>query len=144
MNILETILDAIGNLGNGIIDGLVAFMEFLARPFALLLSLLEGIFYFLFKILEVLIEVIMLFGALFQFLFALATGLMRTLGTWLGFVPSSYSIPNEAQTGLEVFMETIGGTGFNTLLPTVFIFIVWIGFIYKLIQLIGGKGSESV
>lgn len=143
MKFVDILIDGIQNLGDMIVDGFMKFIDFLATPLAYLLAFLEGIFYFFTKLYQVVIEIIMLFVAMFQFLFAVIAGLFRTLGTFLGFSPGGYSVPSEAQTGLDVFLDTIGGTGFNSILPTIFIFIVWIGFVYKVIQLFGDKGSDT-
>lgn len=145
MNFIEKILSSIQNFGDFIGEMFSGFLDILVKPLAYILAFFEGIFYFITKLFTVVVEIIMLFVALFQFLFAIITGFFRTLGTWLGFIPSSsYNIPtSETQQGLNVFFEVLGGTGFMTLLPNVLIFLVWLGFIYKVINLFGNKGSVN-
>lgn len=144
MNFIELILTAISNFGTYIGDLFSSFIEFLAKPLSYLLDFLVGVFYFIEQLFFVLVEFIKLFGALFQFLFAIATGLIRTISSWVGFTPSaSYNMPSTSMQGFEYVLSTVVGTGLVNVIPMILIAILWILFAVKIIGLFGGKGEMS-
>lgn len=142
MNFIEKLLTSIGNIGNFIGDLINALVQFLAVPLAYLLSFLEGVFYFISKFFSVVVEFIMLFVALFQYFFAIVTGLFRTIGAWIGFVPSdSYSLPYTSRQGFETALDQVGGTGLTHIIPMIIIAVLWIFFAFKVIRTLGDKGD---
>lgn len=144
MNFINSIMSAFSNLGTFIGSLFTNLINILIYPLAYLLEFLQFIFYFIIKLFEVLISILSIFIALFQFLFAIITGLFRTLGTWLGFIPGNYELNSPyTEKGLDFFTESLVGTGLLSILPSIFIFILWIGFAFKVIQLIGDKGGKT-
>lgn len=144
MNFIETIITLFYNLGEFIGDLFNGFIEFLTIPFALLLSLLEGIFYFIIQFFEVVVLLITLFVSLFQMFFSFVGAFFRTIYAWVGFSPSgSVNLPSWSRQGFETVLEQIGGTGLLTVIPNVLTAILWILVIYKIIGLVGGKGETK-
>lgn len=142
MNFIEKILTAISNFMDFISDLFLSFIDFLAKPLSYLLAFLEGIFYFITKIFEVVIHVIMLFIALFQYLFAIVTGLFRTIANWVGFSPNtSYNLPSASREGFTTALDQIGGTGLLTVVPSILIAVLWLFFAIKVVALFGNRGS---
>ena len=142
MNFIEKILTGIGNIGTFVGDLIGELVSFLAKPLALLLSFLEGIFYFITKFFTVVVEIIMLFVAMFQYLFAIISGLFRTLSAWIGFSPSgAYNLPMTSRQGFNTALDQVGGTGLTHIMPMIIIAVLWIYFAFKVIRTLGDKGD---
>lgn len=138
MNFIENIMDLFFNLGEHLSTLFNGFVEFLTLPFALLLSLLQGIFHFINSVFQIIILSVSIFVALFQFFFSIVGALMRTVGNMVGFAPSgSVNMNYATQLGFETALEQIGGTGLLTVVPNVLIAVIWLLFAYKVIGLLG-------
>ena len=143
MNFIETIIQLFFNIGDFIGSIFSSLIDFLALPFALLLQLLEGIFYFIVILFQVVIKIVQIFVALFQFFFSVVSALFISIGNMVGFAPTGELNLNYAtRIGFDTALEQIGGTGLLTVVPNVLIAIMWIWFAIKVI----GKftnGSEQ-
>lgn len=144
MNFIEKILESIRSFMWYIRRMMNEFVEFLAKPFAFILSFFEGVFYFIAKFFQVAVEIIQLFVALFQYFFAHAVALMKTLGSFVGFAPqTSYYMPSAARAGFDGVIDQIGLTGVLTTIPNILIALIWLVFAVKMISLFGGKGDVN-
>ncbi|PGE98095.1 hypothetical protein COM59_31845, partial [Bacillus pseudomycoides] len=116
----DAILRGLKAVGNGIVKGFQASMEFLAKPLGYLLEFLEGIFYFFACLFKVVVLIVKIFTALFQFFWATATSVLKTLLMWIGVVSSGkVYLPHEAQNGFQVVMDKLMPTGIMTTVPMV-------------------------
>lgn len=140
MNFIEKIMQLFFNLGEllgNIFSGLI---DFLSRPLAFLLALLEGIFYFIGRIFTVVSLVVSIFIKLFQFFFSLIGSLLHTVMGFANYNPDpAYSLPNASRQGFEATLEAIGGTGLLTVIPLTLTALLWLLFMYKITQLLGGR-----
>lgn len=144
MNFIEKILESFRQFMWYIRRMMNEFVDFLAKPFAFILSFFEGIFYFIGKFFQVAVEIIQLFVALFQYFFSHAMALMRTLGSFVGFAPQeSYYLPSAARSGFDGAIEQLGLTGLLTTVPNVVIALIWLIFAVKMVALFGGKGEPK-
>lgn len=140
MNFIEKILDFLVKFAGVIVDGFTELIDFLAKPLSYLLEFLIGIFYFIMKLFEVAIEVVMIFVAMFQFLFAIIAGVLRTAKSWLVVNPDSGGVafPSSSYKGFEVVIDLVQPTGLLTVVPSVCLGMLWFGFMIKIIGLFGG------
>lgn len=145
MKFVDKLLSFLKNGFEKIIDALFAFISFLAKPLSYVLAFLEGVFYFIMKIFDVVISVVMIFVALFQFVGALVVGLFRTIANWLTVSPNSADVafPSASYQGLEVVIDLVQPTGLLTVVPMVCLALLWMYFIIKIIGLFGGNISIS-
>lgn len=151
MNFIEKILDGfnkvlafLGGVFSGlfqlIADGFNKLLHFIQKPLTYLYYFLEGIFYFFIKLFDVVVLVVKIFVALFQFIFALGAGILRTITKWLTvdlspntkFVSSTYS-------GFQTVMDLLQPTGLLTVVPLVALAFLWFFFVIKMIGLFGGS-----
>lgn len=144
MKFIDMILGLLEDGFNFVIDALFTFIEFLTKPLAFLLAFLEGIFYFITKIFEVAINVIMIFVALFQYFFAVVGGVFRTIAGWLSVSPSNdVTFRSSSNQGFQVVMDIVEPTGLLTVVPMVALAFLWLFFILKIIGVFGGNISIS-
>ncbi|MEC3463138.1 hypothetical protein P9149_14635, partial [Bacillus thuringiensis] len=95
---IDKILGGFSKVGSLISKGFNNFFDFLAKPLGYLLEFLESIFYFFAMLFTVVVKIVKIFTALMQFFWALATSVLKTVGMWIGVVPSgSMHLPGEAQ-----------------------------------------------
>lgn len=151
MNFIEKIIDGfnavISFLGalfqplfDLIADGFNALLDFLEKPLALLFHFLDGIFYFFVQLFNIVVLVIKIFVAFFQFLGALILGVFRTIKMWL--IPSlsgDTNFPSATHAGFKTVIDLVAPTGLLTIVPMVAIAFVWFYFIIKMIGLFGGQ-----
>ncbi|MNY41652.1 hypothetical protein D3C86_1764830 [compost metagenome] len=108
------------------------------------MSFLDGIWYFLTKLFLIVVAVIKIFVALFQFLGAIALGFMRTIQgfLWVDFsnVPK---YPSTSYTGLKLVSDFLGPTGMMTVFPMVLLAIVWLVFVLRIFALIGDGDVDA-
>lgn len=142
MNFADSLLSLIERFARLVVDLFQKFAEFMAAPLAYLLAFLEGIFYFITVLFKIVVNIVMLFVALFQFFFACVAGLFRTLGDWLGFNlanSTDLSFPSVSNSGFGAVMKAVEPTGVLTIVPLIGIFMVWLGFLFKVFKLFGGE-----
>ncbi|EEK86454.1 hypothetical protein GH836_26155 [Bacillus thuringiensis] len=123
-----------------VIKSLKTLIDFLATPFQYLLDFLKGIFYFIEKLFQVVVAIIKLFVALFQFLGAVIAGFFRTLYSWLSpsFDGSNVSFPSASMKGFKTATDILLPTGLLTVVPMVVTCFIWYLFVKKLMDLFRG------
>ncbi|MDH2894497.1 hypothetical protein MX156_21605 [Bacillus cytotoxicus] len=137
---IDSILRGLSKFGNAMVNGFKATMEFLAKPLGYLLEFLEGIFYFFACLFKVVVLIVKIFTALFQFFWATATSVLKTLLMWIGVVPSGkVYLPHEAQNGFQVVIDKLMPTGLMTTVPIVATAFLWLFFGMKVFSLYGGS-----
>ncbi|MED4965384.1 hypothetical protein [Heyndrickxia coagulans] len=119
---------------------LKTFIDFLATPFQYLLDFLKGIFYFIEKLFQVVVAIIKLFVALFQFLGAVIAGFFKTLFLWVqhNFDGGNVSFPSASMKGFKVATDILLPTGLLTVIPAVVTCFIWYLFVKKLMDLFRG------
>ncbi len=141
-NIIHFLGKLFGGLGDLIAKSFNAFFDFLAKPLGYLMSFLEAIFYFFEKLFDVVVMIVKIFVACFQFIGALVVGLLRTISSWLHVtVSGSTNFPSASGQGFTAVINQIMPTGVMTVIPLVAIGFLWLFFIIKIIGLFGGEIS---
>lgn len=140
MNFIDTIISWLKNIIEFIKDGFTSLMEFLAEPLGYLFSFLDGIFYFITVLFDVVVKIIMIFTAIFQFIFAIGAGIFRTAKSFLTVNPSpNVYFPSSSSEGFATVIDVIKPTGLYDVVPMIMIALVWLGFILKMLGLFGGN-----
>lgn len=140
----NNIIDFLGSIFGKVFDFFAKFFEGLINillvPLQLIVSFLEGVFYFISKLFEVVVLIVQIFVALFQFIFALIAGIVRSITSWLTFsVKGNISFPSVSESGFATVIDILDGTGILTVLPIVATAFVWFYFVIKMIGLFGGQ-----
>ncbi|MNW41496.1 hypothetical protein D3C74_186350 [compost metagenome] len=146
MTFVDTLMRFLSGLGNFISDGFSKLFSFLAVPLGWLIALIEGIWYFIAKLFYVVIEVIDIFVALFQFIFALGSGFLRTIGAllWIDFSRTPINYPSATGTGMNVVIQKVlQPTGFMDVVPMILLAVVWLYFIVRVFALLGGEVDQD-
>lgn len=126
-------------------DGLQALLNFLAVPLGWIVALIEGIWYFLTQIVAVVIEVIDIFIALFQFLGSLFVGFFMTIKGLLiiDFSKTPVNYPSSTSQGIQVVVEKVlEPVGFMTVVPGILLAVLWLLFVIRTIGLLGGERDD--
>lgn len=151
MTFLDWIISAFNNLigflgrlfaplFNLIGTGFNNLIHFLEKPLSLVYYFFDGVFYFIAQLFNVLVLVIKIFTAFFQFLGAIFTGVFRTIQMWL--IPglsASPAYPSASEQGFQTFFDVVSPTGLTTVIPVIAIAFCWFYFILKIISLFGGE-----
>ncbi|MGK5512296.1 hypothetical protein [Brevibacillus formosus] len=130
--------DFIGYLISGLANLLSGFFSWLVKPFTWLLQLLDGVFYFIYRLAALLVDLLAVFIAFFQLLIAVAAGLLRTVTnfmSWSG-APINTHVGNE---GLAVFAQAMEPLGLNYVLPLLLLALDIFATAYLVIWLVGGR-----
>ncbi|MNO48608.1 hypothetical protein D3C76_389450 [compost metagenome] len=146
MTFIDTLMRFLSGLGNFIGDAFNKLFSFLAVPLGWLISLIEGIWYFISKLFYVVIKVIDIFVALFQFIFALGAGFLRTIKglLWIDFSQTPVNYPSATGTGINVVIERVlQPTGFMDVVPMILLAVVWLLFIVRIFALLGGEVNQD-
>lgn len=135
-------------LGNGISfigDMIWKVVEFIAKPLSYLFYFLEGIFHLFYVLFTLVVKVITLCVALFQFIGSIVAGVIRTIMMWLSFTPntSQTSFPSVSQTGFAVIYDLANSIGLLSVVPLLALAFVWFFFALRVLNLLGVKGSVS-
>lgn len=141
MKFVDKLLGLISIGFSNVIDAFFKLIEFIAIPLSYVLEFLKGIFYFLYKFFEIAVQIIMIFVALFQFVFALIGGVFRTIKNWLTINPSAGDVtfPSVSHQGFAVVTDLLQPTGLMTVVPLVALAFLWFFFVLKMIGLFGGS-----
>ncbi|MFD5022373.1 hypothetical protein ACFWMP_26065 [Paenibacillus sp. NPDC058367] len=120
-------------------------LSFLAYPLGWLISFLDGIWYFLTVLFKIVVAVIMIFVALFQFLGAMALGFLRTIQSflWIDFSSTPLNYPSTSYTGLKLVSEFLGPTGIMTVVPMIMLAVVWLLFVLRVFALLGDGDVDA-
>jgi hypothetical protein len=142
----NSIIDFLGSLFDPLFKlisgGFNALLDFLEKPLSLVYYFFEGIFYFISKIFDVVVLVIQIFIAFFQFLGSISRGLFNTLHYWL--IPNlsdNTHFPSASDQGFQTIMDLLQPTGLLTVVPVIAIALTWIYFVMKVVALFGGDVS---
>lgn len=140
----NNIIDFLSSFFSSIFDFFGKFFEGLINillvPLQLIVSFLEGVFYFIAKLFEVVVLIVRIFVALFQYIFALIAGIVRSIASWLTFsVKPNLSFPSSSEIGFTTVIDILDGTGILTVVPVVATAFVWFYFVLKMIGLFGGQ-----
>lgn len=143
MTFVDTLLNFLYKCFSFIGDAIGSLMNLLAYPLGWIISFLEGIWYFLTVLFSVVVAVIKIFVALFQFLGALILGFMRTIKglLFIDFSQTPLHYPSETGTGMSLVMGFLEPIGFLTVVPMVLLAIVWLYFVIRVFALLGGEAS---
>lgn len=136
---IDKIIDGFSKIGEWLSKFFSGLFDILVFPFKLIVSLIDGIFYFITVLFDIVVIVIKIFVSLFQYIFALISGLFRSISSWLTFsVKGNISFPSSSGEGFNTVIDILGGTGILTVVPIVATAFVWFYFILKIVGLIGG------
>lgn len=98
---IDMLLNLLKSGFEGIMKMVYMLFDFIGKAFGLLFWFLDGIFYFVGQLFLVLIKVVMLFVALFQFLGAIVVGFLKTIGNMLVMHASTPNLPSKNWRWLE-------------------------------------------
>ncbi|PAF30774.1 hypothetical protein [Paenibacillus sp. 7516] len=146
MTFVDTLMSFLSGAFEVIGKGIQTLLNFLAVPLGWLVALIEGIWYFLTKLVTVVIEVIDIFIALFQFLGSLALGFLRTIQAllFIDFSRTPLNYPSSTGSGMQLVMEKVlQPVGFMTVVPSVVLALVWLFFVVRVIGLLGGERDNA-
>lgn len=146
MTFVDTLMRFLSGALDVISRGIQSLLDFLAYPLGWLVALLEGIWYFLVKLVEVVILVIDIFIALFQFIGALFLGFFRTIKglLWIDMSRTPVNYPGATGDGINAVKDTVlGPVGLLDVVPLGLLAIVWLLFIVRVFALLGGAHAES-
>lgn len=136
-NLFSGGLSFIANLFGYLFQGLIDFLKLLFRPVLIVIALL---FYFIYKLGELIVMLFMVLLSIGKLLYSFVMGLFRTLAgfVWTPTSPNhgQWSSPiREVFTGLEPFqLDKIA---------YVMIFAIWIMTAWAAIRILSGRGGSS-
>ncbi|WP_348623371.1 hypothetical protein ABFT51_20785 [Paenibacillus peoriae] len=141
MTFIETLSFYLTSFANLVADGFTKLFSFLSTPLGWLIWLIEGIWYFLTKLFEVVVAILDIFVSLFQFFGALLVGFLRTIKglLWIDFGQTPIYYPSTVSIGMKTVVDALSPTGLLTVVPLVMLAIVWLFFVYKVFALLGGE-----
>jgi hypothetical protein len=141
MKFVDSMFDWFSSIGSTIANGFNNLLDLIMKPLSYLFWFLDGVFYFFMMIFDVAVKLVMIFVALFQFIMALITGLLRTIQDLLTptFNSADVNLPSNSEQGLQVVLDLVDPTGLLTIIPYICIAFVWSAFIYKILGLFGGN-----
>lgn len=114
--------------------------DFLEKPLMLLYQLLDGIFYFFYQLFNVVVAIVKIFVASFQFIGSMILGLFRTIKLWLTVdVTPDTNFPSATHQGFQTVIDLVAPTGLLTVVPLVALAFLWFFFVIKMIGLFGGE-----
>lgn len=143
---LNKILSFLGELFSGLFE-LIAnavntILDIIVKPLSYLYYFLEGIFYFFMKVFDIVVMIVKIFVASFQFLGSLIMGVFRTIRLWLTVdLSTNTNFVSASGTGFQTVMDIIRPTGLLTVVPVIAIAFLWFFFVLKMIGLFGGNIS---
>lgn len=144
INGFNTFISFIGSLFKRLFDlisaGFNSLLDFLEKPLSLLYYFLDGIFYFFYQIFNIIVLIIKIFVASFQFVGSLILGIFRTIKMWLTVrVDGNISFPSSTHQGFATVIDILQPTGLLTVVPMVALAFLWFFFVIKMIGLFGGS-----
>ncbi|WP_263560726.1 hypothetical protein [Paenibacillus polymyxa] len=141
MTFIESLSWYITTFADLVADGFTKLFSYLSVPLGWLIWLIEGIWYFLTRLFDIVIAVLNIFGVLFQFFGALLVGFLKTIKglLWIDFGQTPIHFPSTTSVGMKTVIDAISPTGLLTVVPLVMLAIVWLFFIYKVFALLGGE-----
>lgn len=144
MNMIDTLMNWLSNFGNWLASTIMTLLNFLAYPLGWLIWALDGLFYLFYRLFDVVVLVVKIFTALFQYLFALLAGFMRTITSLLFSMPTtSPKYPGAMSDGISIVAEQLNPTGLMTVVPMVLLALIWLAFVMRVIALLGGTKNDT-
>lgn len=146
MTFVNTLMSFLSGAFKVIGNGIQTLLNFLAVPLGWLVSLIEGIWYFLTKLVTIVIKVIDIFIALFQFLGSLALGFLRTIKAllFIDFSRTPVNYPSSTGTGMQLVVDKVlQPVGFLNVIPAVLLALLWLFFVIRVIGLLGGERDNA-
>lgn len=139
MNFIEKLLQLISTGFTLIVDTLINIVSFLAKPISYLFWFLDGVFYFIFNLFDIVVKIVQIFVSLFQFIGALCAGIFRTISSWLTVSPNTdnFRFPSTTNQGFQAVVDQLQPTGLMTVVPMIFLAIIWFFFALNVIGLFG-------
>lgn len=140
----QHILDGIifiANLFINLISNIwVAFKEFIADLFRIVILFFKGVWYLIEKVFDIVVLVVQVIFGLFKVVWSVVIGIFNTFSTMLGFRGSTdyYNIPQAYQQGFDGVTGFLNQTGLNTIAMVAMVF-VWILTAYAVIRIAGGE-----
>ncbi|MGG0753100.1 hypothetical protein [Brevibacillus laterosporus] len=130
--------DMVGSLLQGLGNLLASFFQFLLKPISYLLQFFDGVFYFFYKLFVILAQILHLFLALLQALWAVTAGIFRTITSFLSWSGGSFhsKIGNE---GITLFVEMVEPYGILNVLPYILLALHVLVTGYLILKIIGGR-----
>jgi phage-related protein len=114
--------------------------DLLQKPLELLFHFLDGIFYFFAQLFTIVVLVVKIFVALFQYIGALIAGVFRQIRYFLSMnIQGDINFPSESNSGFAVVFDILKGTGILSVVPIVATAFLWFFFVLKMISLFGGN-----
>ncbi|OBZ15207.1 hypothetical protein A8L34_29560 [Bacillus sp. FJAT-27264] len=143
MTFVHTLLSFLSRSMSFLGDFFGKLLSFLAYPLGWLIAFLDGIWYFLTVLFRIVVAVITIFVALFQFLGAMAFGFLRTIRSflWVDFGSTPINYPSSSYTGLKLVSDVLGPTGLMTVVPMVLLAILWLLFVLRVFALFSDGGD---
>ncbi|MDY8049652.1 hypothetical protein UY416_25515 [Paenibacillus polymyxa] len=141
MTFIEALTFYLTSLLKLVFNGFTNLLSYLSEPLSWLVWLIEGIWYFLTKLFEVVVAILDIFVSLFQFFGALLVGFLRTIKglLWIDFGQTPIYYPSTVSIGMKTVVDALSPTGLLTVVPLVMLAIVWLFFVYKVFALLGGE-----
>lgn len=126
-------------------DAFEKLIELILYPMGWLVWLFDGIWYFLYVLFSVVVKIIQIFVALFQYLGALIGGFLKAIKglVSLSFNQTPINFPSESQRGFQLVLDVLQPVGFMTVVPLVLLAILWIYFVIRIMSLIGGGTNHN-
>ncbi|WP_232700204.1 hypothetical protein [Brevibacillus daliensis] len=132
--------DLVGYLITGLADLLTSFFKFLAKPISWFLQLLDGVFYFIYKLFTVIADLLHLFLALLQAVLAVVAGLFRTIQTLLAWNGGTFT-NKLGNDGIDIFIEALRPLGVLQILPYLLLALDVFLTGYLIIRIVGGQNK---
>lgn len=144
MTFIHSLLSFLSSSMSWIGDAFNKLLMFLAVPLGWIVTFFDGIWYFLTRLFLIVVAVIKIFVALFQFLGAMALGFLRTIQgfLWVDFSQTP-NYPSTSYTGLKLVSDFLGPTGIMTVLPMVLLAVIWLLFVLRIFALLGDGDVDA-
>lgn len=146
MTFVNTLMTFLQGLVGFIGDAFTKLFEFLSVPLGWIVALIEGIFYFLKVLVDIVIAILDVFWSLFSFIGALFIGFFKTIKglLWIDYSQTPVHYPSGTGAGIGVVIDKIlQPVGFLTVVPTLILAVIWLLFIIRVFALIGGNVSQD-
>ena len=131
-------IDFLGSLITGFADMIGSFFEWLIKPLTWLMQLLDGIFYFFYKLFLILGDLLGVFLAFFQLLIAVSSGLLRTVTRFMNWSGAPLHT-GVGMDGILIFKTAVEPLGLLRVLPYLVLALDIFCTAYLVMWLIGGR-----
>lgn len=128
VNFLKGLVNFLGDFFSLIFNVIFSFFNFL-------LGVFQAIFYFIYKLFELLILIFRFFYYIFDYFFALFFSFFNFIKQFLVPTFSSVNLGTDFGRGFNLFVSFLEPIGFFTIVPVIFMFLVWFLFVYKILEL---------